>query len=105
MEKKDVDALIAVPLPEGRTLEYKESLGDLRSDSGRREFVRDVASFANTAGGTIYFGIKERRTEKNEQTGEPAEAIGLPDFNRETEVRRIENLVADGIEPRVSMTP
>ncbi len=104
MEKSDIDALISTPVSETRTIDYKESLGDLNSEEGKLKLLRDVASFANTAGGTIYFGISELRDAKNEQTGVPDAALGLAGFNLDFEVKRIESTLATGIEPRVSIT-
>jgi len=105
MEKKDIAALIAARVPEGKTIDYKESLGDLDSEKGKNEILRDVSSFANTAGGTIYFGIKEERDDKNQPTGFPAAALGLSGFNRDIDVTRILNILATGIEPRVGISP
>ena len=105
MKKSDIDALVSTPVPEGRTIDYKESLGCLSSDKGKSEFLRDVSSFANTAGGTIYFGITEARDGSNQQTGVPEAALGLAGFNPEAEISRIENILATGIEPRVSISP
>jgi hypothetical protein len=100
MEKNDIDALIAARTREGRTIEYKENLVDLETESGKKEFLRDVASFANTAGGTIYYGIKERRDAKGKKTAEPEVALGVAGFNNEIE-NRINDILATGIEPRL----
>ncbi len=55
---------------EGKIIEYKEALpGD--SDKDKREFLADVSSFANTAGGVLYLGIRE-------DSGVPVELTGLP---------------------------
>jgi hypothetical protein len=105
MEKRDIDALVSGRVPEGPTIDYKESLGDLDSEKSKSEFLRDVSSFANTAGGIIYFGIKEERDDKNQPTGFPAKALGLAGFNHDGDVTRILNIVATGIEPRIGISP
>jgi hypothetical protein len=41
---------------EGRQLDYKEQL-PISSDDDKREFLGDVTSFANTAGGDLIYGV------------------------------------------------
>ena len=45
---------------ERRTLEYKQEL-PLESDEAKREFLSDIASFANSGGGDILYGIVDER--------------------------------------------
>ena len=47
----DIAALIA--RPEGKTLEFKRDL------SGTRNVLRTLCAFANTAGGTLVFGVED----------------------------------------------
>jgi predicted HTH transcriptional regulator len=62
---------------ESRVLDYKERLpGD--SDADKREMLADVTAFANSAGGDLIYGVKERR--KCGATGEPEAVVGLPDI-------------------------
>ncbi len=57
IEESDLQALVDNNVPEGKTLEYKESL---HSDhpTEKKEFLADVSSFANAAGGDLIHGIR-----------------------------------------------
>jgi len=101
IDKEDVLALVSNQIPEGRMLEYKEQLpGD--SDGERKEFLVDVSSFANAAGGDILYGVPELRDQDRKATGTPASAIGLADINADQVIGRLENMARDGIAPRIS---
>jgi predicted HTH transcriptional regulator len=60
IEKSDITGLITNEVRENRMLDYKEKLPG-SSDSEKTEFLADVSSFANAAGGYILYGIRERR--------------------------------------------
>lgn len=68
---------------EGKLLEFKEN-----ADSPQR-IIQTIIAFANTAGGTIIIGIKNKTKE----------AVGVKDVLKEEE--RIANMVADSIMPLV----
>jgi len=55
----DLRELVRAGSTERRTLEFKRDL-PARNDAGKKEFVHDVVSFANAAGGDILFGVEER---------------------------------------------
>ena len=76
----DIKTIIA--RPEGKQLEFKRDL------SGRRNVLRTLCAFVNTAGGTIVFGVEDSGT----VTG-IADAI---DFEA-----RLASIVSDGITPCV----
>lgn len=69
--------------PEGKTLEFKR---DLSSPAG---FLRTVAAFANTAGGTIVIGVADR-TRNVRGVGDP---LALEE--------RAASLISDSIQPRL----
>ena len=69
--------------PEGKTPEFKR---DLASPSG---FLRTVAAFANTAGGTILIGVTDRTRE--------VRGVDNPLDLEE----RAANLISDSIQPRL----
>ncbi|MGH6947029.1 MAG: AlbA family DNA-binding domain-containing protein [Kiloniellales bacterium] len=50
--------LIIGQVPEGKTVDYKQDL-PASSDGARKDFLADLCSFANAAGGYIIFGITE----------------------------------------------
>ena len=100
IDKPDIDALVESKKAERRTLEYKAEL-PLGTDEPRREFLSDVASFANSAGGDILYGVTDERDEKGQPTGVPLDACGLA-ANETSEQLRLENMIRDGIAPRIA---
>ena len=100
IDRNDILALITDAVHESRTLEYKQELPG-NGDEDKREFLADVSAFANTSGGDIIYGIVERRDENRQPTGEPEDAPGLNIDNLDAEIRRLENIIRDGIDPRM----
>src|SRR4030067_1635251 len=80
-------------IPEGKTIEYKESL-PIESYESKKEFLADVTSFANTDGGNIIYGIKE-------ENGIPIDICGIEIDNPDAEKLRLENIIRDCTEPRL----
>jgi hypothetical protein len=101
IEKDDIDALISDEVTEGRTLEYKEKLPG-NSDGDKIEFLADISSLANASGGDLIFGISENRDNNGKATGIPEKALGLDSINQDEEIRRLENIIRDGIAPRIT---
>ena len=89
----DLQTLLTDEVAEGKAIEYKQSLPDETYDS-KKEFLADVSSFANAAGGHLIFGIREEK-------GVPVEVCGLPGIDPDPEVLRLQNLMRDSIEPRI----
>jgi hypothetical protein len=52
----DLTALIEAGTPELKTLEYKQAPPG-GGDDVRKEFLADVASFANSSGGHLIYGM------------------------------------------------
>ena len=99
--KGDIDRIVTLEVPEGRHWEYKEALfGD--KDDDKKEFLADVTSFANAGGGTILYGIREKRDKEGKATGIPEVALGLTNVNFNSLKLRIENILATSIEPKIS---
>ena len=69
--------------PEGKTLEFKRDI------SSAGPILKTICAFANTAGGTLLFGIEDR-------TGAVVGVIDPLDAEE-----RLSSIIADGIEPRV----
>ncbi len=64
------------------------------SDSEKKEFLADVSSFANANGGDIVFGIEE-------VDGVASNVLGLDRFSPDTDHLRVEEIIRNGIEPRI----
>jgi len=78
---------------EGKTMEYKKQLPK-NSDTERKEFLADISSFANASGGDLIFGVTEEK-------GIPKSIDGVEIENIDEEIRKYENIIRDGIEPRI----
>jgi hypothetical protein len=100
IEKSDINVLIANGVRESRQLDYKEILPGA-TDEDKREFLSDVSSFANAAGGFILYGVKEQRDATNKATGIPESASGLSGVNLDAESLRLQNLLRDSVDPRI----
>ena len=55
----DLEQLIKNDIQESLTLDYKASASLGRGNDQRKELVKDVSAFANSAGGQIVYGIEE----------------------------------------------
>jgi hypothetical protein len=89
----DVTALIQNQVREGRTIEYKLTLPG-GTDSDKKEFLADVSSFANSAGGDILYGVAAT-------DGQPTAITPLPGFNADADTLRLENMLRTGLDPRI----
>ncbi|MDD5734273.1 MAG: ATP-binding protein [Methanothrix soehngenii] len=98
--KDDIEVLISDEVKESRALDYKEQLPG-STDKDKKEFLADISSFANASGGYILYGISERRDQNGKTTGIPESACGLAEANIDAEIRRMDSLIANGIEPRI----
>lgn len=93
--EEDLQALVDNSVVERKTLEYKQTLPG-NSDKERKEFLADVSSFANASGGDLIFGIIE-----DKKTGIPKSLEGLIIENIDQEILRLDNMIRDGIQPRL----
>lgn len=99
--KAEVDALLSDQTPEGRSLDYKRAL-KLATDDEKREFAKDVSSFANAAGGFLVFGIEEKKDETRKSgLGYPETILGVECQNWDATKQRIESIIRDRLDPRV----
>ena len=83
----DLQALVADAVPEGKTLDYKQASPG-PTDSDKKEFLADVSSFSNTAGGDLIFGIPENQG---------ASVAGFTTGDIDLELRRLDSLLATGV--------
>lgn len=74
-------------------VEYKRKLPGGK-DGERKEFLADVSSFANAGGGELVYGI-------DEEGGAPTDLVGLDLGNPDAEVSLWNNLIRDGLDPRL----
>jgi len=75
------------------------------ADDEKKEFLRDVISFANTSGGDLLFGIREARDSAGKTTGvpDPAAPVGLQGVsNSDQEIRRLDDMITNGVAPRIT---
>ena len=93
LDAADLQSIIDDQLAEGKTVEYKSALPG-NSDRDKKEFLADVSSFSNSAGGYLLYGITE-------ENGLPQELKGLDDIDPDSQILRIDNLLRDAIAPRI----
>lgn len=93
IDKADVDAIVASGRAEDRTIEYKRELPG-GSDEDRREFLRDVSSFANGMGGDILYGVETTG-------GIPTVARGLAVSNFDELRLRLQSTTHSNLDPRL----
>ena len=91
--KADIDALLATGVPEGRTIEYKLTLPG-NTDQDKKEFLADISSFANAAGGDLLYGVAA-------QKGIPTAIPGLEITDADAEIQRLDSMIQAGIDPRI----
>ena len=90
----DLQRLVENAVSEGKTIEYKQVLPG-GSDGEKIKFLRAVSSLANTAGGDLLYGVEARDG--------IAEALpGLQQPNEDDIKLRLESLLRDGVEPRIT---
>lgn len=94
LDESDMQNLIDVSVGESLSLEFKDSI-DFGSD-GKREFLADVISLANSQGGHILLGIAEGKGDRKGVATNltPLEITDLDSFKQ-----NINNLVRDSVLP------
>lgn len=95
ISEEDLQSLIDNSVLEKKTLEYKQELPG-NKDSDKKEFLADVSSFANASGGDLIYGIIE-----DKETGIPKTLEGLDIRNVDQEITRLDNIIRNGIKPRI----
>lgn len=90
----DVQRLIDEQVVEGKHIDFKrEAYGN--SDSDKKEFLKDISSFANAGGGDIILGIEE-----DKGTGQAKKICPLL-INPDEEIRRLQGSANTGLDPRL----
>ncbi len=93
IDESDLQALVDAQVAERKTIEYKQALPG-GTDDNKREFLADVSSFANAAGGNLLFGVEA-------QAGIPTKLTGIQLDDVDAQKLRLENMLRDGIAPRL----
>jgi len=93
-------SLVADEVREDRQIEYKEEL-PATSPRDKMEFLGDVSAFANTIGGDVVYGVREKRDDNGQQTGIPEEICGLEGVNLDALTLRLDSILRDGLDPRL----
>jgi hypothetical protein len=91
--EQDLIALKDDQVRESKTIDYKEMLPD-NSDSKKKDFLANVSSFANAAGGHLIYGIKEVE-------GLAVDISGCDVADIDAEIRRLDSIIQSGLDPRV----
>ena len=89
----DILQLIENGIAESKTIEYKRELPK-NSDEGKKEFLADVSSFANSEGGDILFGVEA-------ESGIPTKLSNLDIADNDKALLQYESIILDGIAPRI----
>ena len=90
---KDLNQLIESGVQEGPLIEYKSKTYG-KADADKKEFLKDISSFANHHGGHLILGISETG-------GVPNELSPIVGTDADSERLRLESLARDDIEPRI----
>lgn len=97
----DLEALVEDRVRESTSLDYKQELPGGNNEE-KKEFLRDMISFANTVGGDMVFGVAERRDDNNLSTGEAEHVNGVLVENRDALLLRLEEMIRTSIAPRLA---
>ena len=89
----DIEELVLNQVRESKTIDYKRILPE-DNDRSKKEFLADVASFANAGGGDLVYGVVENH-------GVPSRVAGIKLKDVEQEMLRLEHIIRDGINPRI----
>ncbi|HZR19100.1 MAG TPA: ATP-binding protein [Verrucomicrobiae bacterium] len=100
ISKQDIEALVSNAVPEGRSIEYKQALPG-SGDKEKKEFLADASSFPNASGGDIIYGVRDKKDPTGKPTGIPEAADGIVGINADQEIRRLEDMLRNGVEPRI----
>jgi len=92
--ENDILNLITNKISEQKTLEFKRQLPDKNDETGKTKILQSIASFSNTDGGIIIFGMKENE-------GEASEIVNI-ETSTDDDASRLISMVKDRISPRMN---
>lgn len=88
-----IQSLIDASATESVHLDFKrESFGN--ADADKKEYLKDISSFANTLGGHLLIGVEEKE-------GVASRIRPLDDIDVDSELLRLENIARTAIEPAI----
>lgn len=90
----DLQGLVDNKTSEDKSLEYKRDLPN-NTDDAKKKFLKAVSSFANASGGYLFYGVEAKE-------GMPQEPLGISVPNADAEVLRLQDMIRDGVKPRVT---
>lgn len=97
IESRVIGALTA-RASESPSLDYKLAMYEA-TEGGRKEFAKDIAGFANRAGGLLIVGVKEK-------SGKPTEVAGLDPDSTDKSILWLESVARTGVTPHLrGVTP
>ena len=102
IDKDTINALIDDCVREDKTLDYKEKL-EINSDNQKKEFLADITAFANSSGGDLVIGIREKKDINGKNTGEPEDIIGFEIPNIDELFKKMDQMIQNNIEPRLKV--
>lgn len=91
-----LEQMISDGVEESLNLDYKAAGAFAKQTQKREEIQKDVSAFANSAGGTIIYGIKEHPSHDRKHLPERIDPIARDQFSKEW----LEQIIS-GIQPRV----
>ena len=91
---EDIMKLKEDGVEEGKQIDYKQQLNFTNRDK-KKEFAKDVTSFANTEGGDLIIGVSEEKGAINE-------ILGIEVLDKDELRLSIESFLRTSIEPQLS---
>ena len=91
--EQDLQDLVDAQVPEGLRLDFKLTQYG-KTDSDKRELLKDVSALANSHGGHLILGVEET-------DGTATKIVGIEGLNTDAEILRMENITRSGLEPPV----
>jgi len=88
-----IQSLAANGIAESRIIEFKRDIPAM-TDAGKKEFLADVSSFANSIGGDLIFGVEE-------VDGVATACPGLTGFDADADSLALQSLIRDAVSPRM----
>ena len=93
--ESDFQELVDAQVPEGLRLDFKLTIYG-RTDSEKRELLKDISALANSHGGHLVIGIEETE-------GVATNVIGIGvDIDADAEILRMEQILRNAIDPPIS---